>query len=182
MCLQPLLTGTLKDVTHYKLGFETTIPRLLGLPPIPDNFAEGVVMKPLEESVCLETSKGTKRVIIKRILDKFVERRQVTGSKKAESDKKQYGPSNEQLLQYEVSAMMTDQRVTKVISKLGFPADEEGWKEVVLVMAEEVKEDLEDDCLELTQSCEEETVMLIIQRECKEQVQEYRNRHKHSSS
>ena len=60
-------------------------------------------------------------------------------------------------------------------------------------MVEEVKEDLEDDCLELEddcleliqfiqQSCEEETVMLIIQRECKEQVQEYRNRHKHSSS
>ena len=177
MYLQPLLTGTLKDVTHYKLGFESTIPHILGLPPIPDNLAEGVVIKPLEESVCLETSKGTKRVIIKRIFEKFVERRQVSCSKRAESDQKQYGPSDEQLLQYEVSAMMTDQRVTKVISKLGFPADEEGWKEVVLVMMEEVKEDLENDCLESMQSCEEETVMGIVEKECREQVQDYRNTH-----
>ncbi len=59
---KPLFSGTLDEVLNYENTFNSTIPAQLGLkPPIGDNIAEGVVLKPRED---LKYAKGG-RIMIK---------------------------------------------------------------------------------------------------------------------
>ena len=43
-----LFTGRLDDCLSYPCAFPTQIPAELGLPPLRDNFCEGIVLKPLD--------------------------------------------------------------------------------------------------------------------------------------
>lgn len=43
-----LFTGTLSDCLSYPMPFPTRIPAELGLPPLPGNLCEGIVLKPLD--------------------------------------------------------------------------------------------------------------------------------------
>ena len=171
--LKPLCQGSLQEVTSYPLSFPTTIPQQLGLPPLQGNLAEGVVIKPLEEPIYLDTSRGQKRVIMKRKCEKFAERKVV---KRPMTAGGYQAVGNQQLLKYEMLAMMTEQRVTNAISKLGWPTGEE-WNEVVRVMVEEVREELQQECPELLACCGEEELRDSLQEECALLVEEYRNSH-----
>ncbi len=59
----PLLVGSYAAALNYPLGFATTIPRRLKLPPLADNPAEGVVIKPLQTS-SIPTPRGEIRPIL----------------------------------------------------------------------------------------------------------------------
>lgn len=51
LCVRPLARGRLCEVQDFQLGFESTWPRRLGLPPLPNsgaNVAEGVVLRPVQ--------------------------------------------------------------------------------------------------------------------------------------
>lgn len=175
--LKPLCQGSLQDMTSYPLGFPSTIPQLLGLPPLQDNPAEGVVIKPMEEAICLSTNKGQRRVIMKRKIDKFAERRTVKHSvEDGQGAGYHHTVGDQQLLNYEIMALMTEQRVTNVISKLGWPT-EEGWREVVRVMVEEVREELEEDCPELLVCCGEEELKDTLLKECTLLWEGYKDSH-----
>jgi len=60
-CAEPLFIGTYDAAMEYPLGFDSTIPERLGLPPLPpgSNKAEGVVIKPLTP-LWMEPSHGEK--------------------------------------------------------------------------------------------------------------------------
>lgn len=45
---KPLHTGTLKECLDYDIKFNSTIPALLGLPALPKNQCEGIVVKTVE--------------------------------------------------------------------------------------------------------------------------------------
>ena len=49
-------------VPPYPIGFDSTIPELLGLPPLADNKAEGIAIKPMQ-SIEVETKKGRLRPV-----------------------------------------------------------------------------------------------------------------------
>ena len=49
--VRPLLIGSFGDALEFPLDFLTTIPSMFDLPPIDDNFAEGVVCKPVRKAI-----------------------------------------------------------------------------------------------------------------------------------
>ena len=122
---EPLAVGSLQDMENFPLGFKTTIPAKLGLPPLPEgisNIAEGIVVKPLKNTM-FETMKGIKRAIFKRKVDGFRERkprgpRQKLFNAHGSSDET---PPDYEVMKYEMLALVTEQRVVNAISKLGAP-------------------------------------------------------------
>jgi hypothetical protein len=62
---EPLFTGSFEECLDYPIKFKTTIPGKLKLPDlISENFAEGVVIKPMKNTYILNT-KGKDLLIAK---------------------------------------------------------------------------------------------------------------------
>ncbi|GBB95322.1 hypothetical protein RclHR1_02510016 [Rhizophagus clarus] len=114
--LKPLFRGSFKDAFNYNPDFITTIPDLMGLPPLPfQNRAEGVIIKPV---LTLRTKDGKKRVILKIKTSDFVERVRIKKREyQEESRKKSIQPMNE--IYDEFLTFINENRVCNVISKFG---------------------------------------------------------------
>ncbi|MFT5682575.1 MAG: Rnl2 family RNA ligase [Myxococcota bacterium] len=69
---EPLLIGPLGDMMAMSVEFTTKVPGDKNLPPLPDNLAEGIVIKPMSAFV-LETGKAPIRPVIKRKHPRFDE-------------------------------------------------------------------------------------------------------------
>lgn len=70
---KPLLTGSYEQAMAYDIRFGSTIPALLGLPPLPfPNLAEGVVVKPWT-NLEISTKTGVFRPVLKRKIPEFSE-------------------------------------------------------------------------------------------------------------
>ncbi|KAH3744009.1 RNA ligase [Pelomyxa schiedti] len=69
----PLFIGPLEKALAYNVDFITTIPGRLGLPPLRNNKAEGVVIKPHKRVVYVDTNKGEVRAIVKKKAHQFCE-------------------------------------------------------------------------------------------------------------
>ena len=182
--LEPLITGTLQDMLCFELGFETTLPAQLGLPPLAQegrrNVAEGIVVKPLKNLI-LETDKGERRrVIFKRKVENFHEckprRQKHTKSKGKDFSKSE---ADRELLHYEMSALATDQRVVNTVSKRGVPEMEEEWEELVEEVVADIVESVstENEALWLVCGGSVGSVVGEVKRECRELVDQYRLRH-----
>lgn len=142
---EPLVIGTLQDMVNFPLGFESTIPAKLGLPPLPGNIAEGIVVKPLHD-VMLESKKVMKRVIFKRKVEGFAERK--PRHKDFEGKSEKGSPANEEVLKYEVLALVTEQRLVNTISKLGQPSPEgtdPSWEEIHSALTADVLAEFKTD-------------------------------------
>lgn len=147
----PLARGTLHEMVNFPLGFDSTIPAILGMPPLPDqtrNIAEGIVIKPLK-NVAVESKEGIKRVIFKRKVDGFCERkpRRIAKREQKTFDKNQL---DYQLLQYEMLALITEQRAVNVISKLGQPeqkstSKDPSWEDVLSALISDIVAELKMD-------------------------------------
>lgn len=71
--LPPLFRGSYQEAMDYPLGFDSTLPALLGLPPLgAPNRAEGVVVRPVR-SLEIETRRGRARPLLKRKIAEFAE-------------------------------------------------------------------------------------------------------------
>lgn len=119
----PLMVGTYTQAVNFSPRFESGIPRLLGLTPVPNNLAEGVVIRPMR-TILVPTKKGMERPIMKNKIPEFSEdKRFHTASKWAEAAPAEGSwQSSETLfadLSYEVSSMITTQRIDNAISKMG---------------------------------------------------------------
>lgn len=64
--------GSLTAALAEPCRFRTTVPQRFGLPPLADNLAEGVVIKPTEP-LMVHTRKGLARPMVKRKIAEFVE-------------------------------------------------------------------------------------------------------------
>ena len=183
---EPLATGTLQDMIGYPLGFQSKLPAKFGLPALDKpNVAEGIVIKPVKNLV-LDTMKGPKRVIFKRKVEGFAE---VKPRGRGGRQKKQREPTangingqDYELLKYEMLALITPQRVTNVMSKIGRPSEKASaseqsklldsagskktskedaqsrgrveWKDIVRDLVKDVIEDTELEHGELWTSCQ----------------------------
>ena len=185
---EPLCTGTLQDMLDYPLGFTTKLPAKFGLPPLPekDNVAEGVVIKPLK-NILIETKKGPKRVIFKRKVEKFMERKKVSVPEETTQGKKHKPTADSQrqyedfqLLKYEMYALVTEQRLVNVISKQGMPELEAEWNEITENLVADVLEDLALENEELWAKYQKEPkfmkrLMRDLQEESTRTVTDYRD-------
>ncbi|CAG8555775.1 2773_t:CDS:2 [Ambispora leptoticha] len=143
--LKPLAKGSFEQVSNYDPHFVTTVPGLLGLPPLPkNNKAEGVIIRPV---LHLRSSHGN-RIIFKIKTADFVER--------TKSEKKNYrleqkeGKSKSMKLMdvvnTELALFINKNRLISVISKEG-PLKEAEIAKTALLLYEDALEDFqkEDD-------------------------------------
>ena len=106
-----LLTGTLEECLAYSNCFPTLLPRDLGLPELPDNTCEGVVIRP--EHPCF--FKSGARVLLKNKNDRWSER-----SKTPRRERKPVEvPEQVASLQHELLGYLTENRLSNVLSKIG---------------------------------------------------------------
>ena len=173
MFCRPLAMGSLEEVFNYPLGFLTTIPGTFGLPPIEENLAEGVVVKPLKNSMIM-THKGPRRLIFKRKIEKFSERKALPRlechlkEEQRREDEKWKGEKGE-TLRYEIFSLITEQRVINAITKLGQPQTKNEWNGVKNELVSDVMETLKEDNEEEWSECDPPTVQMLT-NETKKQL------------
>jgi len=116
----PLLIASYQETLNYPIEFSSTIPALLGLPPLAqDNKAEGVVIKPLK-AFTIPTKKGPIRPIFKRKIATFAEDRRFHQAQKWSFSPSTLFPSNLDLLKWEAFNQITANRLRSAISKIGY--------------------------------------------------------------
>lgn len=121
--VSPLMVGTYTQAVNFSPRFESGIPKMLGFPLVPNNLAEGVVIRPMR-TILVPTKKGMERPIMKNKIPEFSEdKRFQNASKWADAPAaEQAWQSPETLLAdltYEVSSLITTQRIDNAISKMG---------------------------------------------------------------
>jgi Rnl2 family RNA ligase len=144
LCAAPLFIGGYQEALAYPLGFDSTIPARLGLPPLPGaNKAEGVVIKPLK-TLLVETKKGAIRPVLKKKIPEFAEDKRFSEAQKW-SVPSPTTQSNLDLLKWEAFNLVTENRLQSAVSKVGALAAGDGQRvqRVFSIFAEDVFEQLE---------------------------------------
>lgn len=143
-CVAPLFIGSYQEALAYPLGFGSTIPARLGLPPLPEaNRAEGVVIKPLK-TLLIETKKGAIRPVLKKKIPEFAEDKRFSEAQKWSA----LSPSTQSaldLLKWEAFNLVTENRLQSAVSKVGAltAGDRQRARRVFSIFVEDVLEQLE---------------------------------------
>eukprot|EP00930_Biecheleria_cincta_P001774 TRINITY_DN102874_c0_g1_i1.p1 TRINITY_DN102874_c0_g1~~TRINITY_DN102874_c0_g1_i1.p1 ORF type:complete len:379 (-),score=66.83 TRINITY_DN102874_c0_g1_i1:87-1223(-) len=160
MFAEPLFRGTLAQCLDFKIEFTTTIPGRLGLPAIPldvdgteSNLAEGCVVRPEMEPTCrlsgVRAGKESMRGLFKRKISQFSEKRY-------QNDDWQRGKNGgggegfsltaEELARIEIAALITEQRLDNVLSKVGRVnvRDQKACRQLLEDFKQDVRESLEE--------------------------------------
>ena len=125
--VEPLMVGTYTQAVNFNNRFESGISRALGYPPVTANLAEGIVIRPMR-TILVPTKKGIERPILKSKIPEFSEDRRFQAATKWEqpADSSTSGAPSWQSsdtiiadLSYEMSSLVTTQRIDNAISKLG---------------------------------------------------------------
>jgi len=132
---EPLFVGPYHKCLEFKLGFRSTIPSKLGMPPLNDeNKAEGVVVKPYREMTPASQRPMTKLKIVE-----FEERSDVYDQSTKAHNSSDSTPLNSAL--YEMYPLITENRYANTVSKTG-PINGDSAR------ANEVLEAFEQDVIE----------------------------------
>lgn len=143
---KPLFTGKVSEALNYPIGFDSTIPKVLGLPDLPkgSNITEGIVARPLRNIMAKDSFGELVRVIVKIKGPEFLETN--TNSKK---DNKKKGTAitgnrpDKQLIPIMMN-FITQNRMVSAVVKTGYPDNEQTEKEI----QEEFFQDVMCDMLE----------------------------------
>ncbi len=166
MWTQPLLIGSYEDAMAYPLGFDTTIPALLGLPALTagENKAEGVVLKPAR-NLLVPTRKGRLRPVLKRKIAHFAEDKRYYQSERWPEP--ETSPQSESwgldMLSWELSCRIEKNRFAAAQSKLGVRSDSDTSKRLALrdLILQDVLEEVEESSSELWAACDAEERELL---------------------
>ena len=117
----PLFVGKYEAAMEWKIRFDSTVPRALDLPALPaeTNLAEGVVIKPYREIVLKTESGDTIRPVLKRKITEFAEDKRFHEATKWQKPVAS-GVSPLDLLQWEASCRVVENRLNAAISKIGY--------------------------------------------------------------
>lgn len=165
MFAEPLFRGTLAQCVDYKIEFTTTIPRRLGLPPIPlnadcseSNLAEGCVVRPEIEPTCrisgVRAGKESMRGLFKRKIAQFSEKRYQNDNWKKGKDGgggEGFSVTPEELTRIEILALITEQRLDNVLSKIGRvnARDQQACRQLLEDFKQDVRESLEESDIDI---------------------------------
>ena len=143
--VRPLFRGSYEDAFAYPIGFETTLPALLGLPSLgPTNKAEGVVLKPAR-ALLIPRREALIRPVVKRKIDSFAEDARFHQAKKwATPAPSQKEPEVLETLKQEISSLVNENRLNAAISKVGPTSanDPERMAQVLSLIREDLHEEL----------------------------------------
>ncbi len=162
---KPLARGSLDELLKFEVEkFPTTIPKLLGLPKLEGNFAEGIVIKPVEP-VYVRSA----RVIMKKKASKFIEKNLAKEQKKKERVEEALKEQDElsvlcKTIIGSIEDYLTENRLTSALSKVGTVSENEFHyfaKMVTRDVWNEMYDDFEEDFL-LLGAMEKQT----IKKEC----------------
>lgn len=121
---QALLIGSLTQAQSFPVGFDSTLPALLGLPPLPpgQNLAEGIVIKPTE-ALLIHTRRGQMRPVLKIKIPGFAEDKRFYQSVPWSVPASCLGDQDLELLSWEISCRLEPNRLAAAASKLGRPQE-----------------------------------------------------------
>jgi Rnl2 family RNA ligase len=140
---EPLFRGSYEEAIAYPLGFESTIPAALGLPPLPPgNKAEGVVVKPVREAV-LPQGKGAIRPVVKKKIAEFAEDERFHRAEKWAVPLQNFAAALE-ILKVEVSARVTENRLNAAVSKVGRAWDVTRHEQVAELIVQDLRTELRE--------------------------------------
>ena len=145
---KPYARGGYEELIQVPLGFESTLPAALGLPPLPQgNKAEGLVLKP-SRAVSIPRREGVVRPVIKRKIAEFAEDARYHGATKWVAPPAPRvavsGAGALEWLRHEVSALLTGTRLAAAVSKVGRvrPGDTARAGEVMALLLEDIDAEL----------------------------------------
>jgi len=131
-----LASGTLAEVLEYPNEYQTTVPNMLGLPPIPDNICEGNVIKPVKTAYFGNGS----RIVLKNKNAKFSERSGQKGTPKPKDPLPQHVLD----MMAKGNEYVCENRLRNVLSKVGEVQQSEFGK-ILGLMSKDVLEDFMKD-------------------------------------
>jgi len=173
----PLLVGSYAEALNYPLGFVTTIPRRLKLPPLADNPAEGVVIKPLQTS-SIPTPRGEIRPILKRKIATFAEDRRYQQAQPWTTlpGSEHTGPLAE--LRWAAYQLVTPNRLHNAISKLGYRSHRRRSKgqQLFRLLVDEIQAELageQETTLAALNAYEQQQLTTFIQAEVRVLLREH---------
>ncbi|MCP5108953.1 MAG: RNA ligase, Rnl2 family [bacterium] len=136
-----ILRGTMEECLNHSDTFPSKISGWLGLPPIEDNIAEGIVIKPVEPQFL----RIGERVILKAKNEKFKERKAV--KKRPKKQPVLLTEAGEKLLE-ELRSMVTENRLQNVLSKMGempYPVPKDYFGQVMKAFNDDIWEEFNKD-------------------------------------
>ncbi len=169
MAAEPLFIGKYEEALEYNLEFDSTIPSLLGLPQLPfRNPAEGIVIKPVK-SIYVETDKGRFRPILKKKIPEFAEDsrfHQATKWNYQKATVQTLDLSFEEELSQELLALVTETRLSNVLSKVGRVSDSDGEKkqQLVQLLVSDVLETFNEEWESLFSALVGESQQLLMEK------------------
>lgn len=172
MGTKPLFIGRYEEALAYSPEFDSIIPALFSLPNLPfRNPAEGIVIKPLK-SIYVETHKGKIRPILKIKIPEFAEDRRFHQATKWTSQKFSplptltQGLSIEEELTQEMLALVTETRLSNVISKIGrVSGSAEGRKQqLVQLLMQDVLETFNEEWESLFSALSGESQQILMEQ------------------
>lgn len=172
MGAEPLFMGKYEDAVAYSPEFDSTIPTLLDLPKLPfRNPAEGIVIKPIR-SIYVETSKGKCRPILKIKIPQFSEDRRFhqatkwTPQKFTSISTSTQDLSIEEELSQEMLALVTETRLSNVISKIGrvSRSDVDKKQEVAQLLMQDVLETFNEEWESIFSALSGESQQILMEQ------------------
>ncbi|GAB1540261.1 hypothetical protein NUACC21_29300 [Scytonema sp. NUACC21] len=174
----PLFRGKYTEAMAFPIGFESTIPQLLNLPPLnQENKAEGVVIKPLK-TIYVDTPKGKIRPVVKHKIPEFAEDRRFHLAEKWSEGQSFNKQDNLETLQWEAFNLITNNRLQNAISKIGYTQPREKSKsgELFNLFIQDIFEQLRENQSELLQKMtqqEKNHLLRFIQTEVRNLLKNY---------
>jgi Rnl2 family RNA ligase len=160
----PLFVGKYEAAAARDIRFDSTIPRLLGLPglPIGTNLAEGVVIKPYREVAMTAPNGERLRPVIKRKITEFGEDKRYHEATKWQAPAVPLAPEAPkapplETLQWEALCRMVDNRRNAAASKIGYVSGKTPEKEPLLfrLLMDEVLDEVQTAFPDASQSLTE---------------------------
>jgi Rnl2 family RNA ligase len=138
-----IFRGTMAECLKHPNQFPSRISQWLGLPPIEDNVAEGIVIKPVEPDFVAIGE----RVILKSKNEKFEERKAIKKRPIIQKEEIPLGETGEKLLQ-ELESLVTENRLQNVLSKRGempYPLPPNYFGEVMKEFSQDIWKEFNKD-------------------------------------
>lgn len=169
---KPLFIGKYEEALAYNPEFDSTIPALFGLPNLSfRNPAEGIVIKPLK-SIYVETPKGKVRPILKIKIPEFAENKRFHQATKWTFQKfsplptPTQGLSIEEELSQEMLALVTETRLSNVISKIGRVSGSDGGRkqQLVQLLMQDVLETFNEEWESIFSALSSESQQILMEQ------------------
>lgn len=183
LCVPIVDEGNFEQMINVSVDFPTQVPKLLHLDPISDNFAEGVVIRPME-AILVSTKYGISRAILKKKRPEFAEDSRYHQATKSAVVKKDNSINATEYILSEAICMVNRNRLNAAISKYGriSTKDKDGLKKFAEAIVEDILTDLNEfkEWGELD-ATDKSTVAEKVLFECKGEIIKYHKSHEAKS-